>query len=211
MEHMEIYNRVRAVPMEAQKAFSNGSFQGTDINPQWRIQMLTEMFGICGLGWKYEIVEHWNEEINREIHTHVRINLYVSVDGIWSEAIPGIGGNKSLQQFKTGPKSSDEGYKMALTDALSVACKALGIGADIYFAEGKTKYTVQTQNINEDRQAQAKEAVQSDVLLITALNELSKVTSREELKEIAGKYTELKGSAEFVKALHDNPYYRKNK
>lgn len=30
---------------------------------------------------------------------------------------------------------------MAYTDALSVACKALGIGADIYWSKDKTKYT----------------------------------------------------------------------
>ena len=35
---------------------------------------------------------------------------------------------------------SDEGYKMALTDAISVACKALGIGADVWFANDRTKY-----------------------------------------------------------------------
>ena len=32
-------------------------------------------------------------------------------------------------------------YKMALTDALSVACKALGIGADVYFEkDSSSKY-----------------------------------------------------------------------
>lgn len=30
---------------------------------------------------------------------------------------------------------------MALTDALSVSCKALGIAADVYFSGGRTKYT----------------------------------------------------------------------
>jgi len=35
---------------------------------------------------------------------------------------------------------SDECFKMALTDAISVAAKALGIGADVYFEKDKTKY-----------------------------------------------------------------------
>ena len=39
-----------------------------------------------------------------------------------------------------GLYTSDEAYKMALTDALSVACKALGMGADVYW-HGGTKYT----------------------------------------------------------------------
>ena len=35
---------------------------------------------------------------------------------------------------------NDECYKMALTDAISVACKGLGIGADIYWQKDNTKY-----------------------------------------------------------------------
>jgi len=141
MDNMRYYNTARAVPKEAQKAFNNGSFSGTDINPQWRKQMLTEMFGPCGIGWYIDILEHWREEIAGEVHTHVRINLYVRDGEEWSKPIAGIGGNKSLQQFKSGPKASDEGYKMALTDAISVACANLGIGADVYFQNGRTKYT----------------------------------------------------------------------
>ena len=29
----------------------------TDINPMWRIKKLTELFGPCGEGWWYEIVD----------------------------------------------------------------------------------------------------------------------------------------------------------
>ena len=47
-------------------------------------------------------------------------------------------------------------YKMALTDALSVACKALGIGADVYWAAGHTKYDTPRQTARNDlRQPQA--------------------------------------------------------
>ena len=29
----------------------------TDINPMWRIKTLTEQFGVCGFGWKYNIID----------------------------------------------------------------------------------------------------------------------------------------------------------
>lgn len=49
-------------------------------------------------------------------------------------------------------------YKMALTDALSVACKALGIGADVYWAAGHTKYDTPRQTAqNAPRQPQAQQ------------------------------------------------------
>ena len=50
-DNLTYYNYARQVPKEALKAFNNGRFSGTDINPMWRIKMLTEMFGPCGVGW----------------------------------------------------------------------------------------------------------------------------------------------------------------
>ena len=57
MDNMRIYNAVREVPPEAQKPIAGGRLKGmTDINPMWRLKRLTEMFGPCGLGWRYDIV-----------------------------------------------------------------------------------------------------------------------------------------------------------
>lgn len=138
MENLEIYEAGRAVPKEAQKSFNNGKFSGTDINPMWRIKKLTELFGPCGIGWYYEVTSERAEEHGDVTIAVVDLNLYIKVNGEWSKPIYGTGGNILLRKGST----SDEGYKMALTDALSVACKALGIGADIYFASDRTKYTV---------------------------------------------------------------------
>ena len=139
--NMEIYEASRSVPQEAQKGFDNGSFKGTDINPMWRIKKLTELFGPCGIGWYYEVISERNETHHDQTMAIVDLNLFVKVDGEWSKPIYGTGGNLLVRPTKSGPRASDEGYKMALTDALSVACKALGIGADIYFSKDRTKYT----------------------------------------------------------------------
>ena len=56
-------------------------------------------------------------------------------------SIPGTGGSKFAAKEKSGVYVSDECFKMALTDALSVACKQLGIGADVYWAADRTKYS----------------------------------------------------------------------
>ena len=141
MGNMDIYNAVRAVPEAAKKAFDNGSFKGTDINPMWRIKTLTEQFGPAGIGWYYEVISERHENHHDMVMAIVDLNLYVKIDGEWSKPIYGTGGNTIIRPTKTGLKASDEGYKMALTDALSVACKALGIGADVYFEKDRTKYT----------------------------------------------------------------------
>ena len=137
MDNLDIYNAGREVPQEAQKPFNNGKFSGTDINPMWRIKKLTELFGPAGIGWYYEVLSERAEEHGETTIAIVDLNLYVKWNGEWSKPIYGTGGNVLLRKGST----SDEGYKMALTDALSVACKALGIGADVYFAKDKTKYT----------------------------------------------------------------------
>lgn len=137
MDNLKYYNMGREVPKEAQKPFNNGKFQGTDINPMWRIKKLTEMFGPAGIGWYVDEVTERSEIHGETTISIVTLNLYVKVDGEWSKPIYGTGGNTLLRKGV----ASDEGYKMAYTDALSVACKALGIGADIWFANDKTKYT----------------------------------------------------------------------
>ena len=97
----------------------------TDINPMWRIKSLTEQFGPCGIGWYYEIKDRWLETCmaKDEITANVNINLYVKVDGEWSKPIPGIGGSMLVASERNGLYVNDECYKMALTDAISVACK----------------------------------------------------------------------------------------
>ena len=139
---MKFYDRVRSVPENAKRPIVAGRLKGkTDINPMWRIKILTEEFGMCGVGWKYEITEQKTiEGGNGELAAFVTINLYVKNDGKWSDAIQGVGGSMFVSKEKNGLYTNDECFKMALTDAISVSCKALGIGADVYWEKDRSKY-----------------------------------------------------------------------
>ena len=153
MENLEIYNKLKEVPKEAQKKITGGRLNGmTDIKPMWRIEKLTEVFGICGIGWKTKIK---NKEIlegaNGEKIAIVDIDLYIKIDGEWSDAIEGTGGSSFVTNETKGLYTSDECFKMAYTDAISVACKSLGMGADIYW--GDSKYNKQ-QEITTKEQAE---------------------------------------------------------
>lgn len=141
-DYLGIYNATRAVPTDAKKKITGGRLNGmTDINPMWRIKTLTEQFGPCGFGWQYEITKQWLEQgAAGEVMAFCNINLYVCEDGLWSRPIPGTGGSAFVANEKNGPRTNDECYKMALTDAISVACKALGFGADVYWEGDRTKY-----------------------------------------------------------------------
>ena len=161
-ENMKLYNFFRECPEAAQKPITAGRLKGkTDINPMWRLKKLTEVFGPCGFGWTVRIVRTWLEdgaekvrmndrgeilERNRERTANVEIALKVKHNGEWSEEIAGIGGAMFLELENRGFNTEDEAYKKAYTDAISVACKALGIAADIYFAKDPdSKYQTEDQ------------------------------------------------------------------
>ena len=161
--NLEIYEKVRSVPETALRKIEAGRLKGkSDINPVWRIKTLTETFGLVGFGWKYKIIEKRLEKgANDEISAFVDIELYVKWNGEWSEAVPGTGGSSFVAKEKNGLYQNDECFKMALTDALSVACKALGIGADVYWEADKTKYSAITENQIKMLWAKAKEVGQT--------------------------------------------------
>lgn len=145
MEKLELYNNLRQCPDNAISEIKAGKLKGkSNINPQWRIEKLTETFGPCGFGWYTEIKEHWNTEANGESCAWVRIHLFVKYNGEWSQAIEGVGGSKNFGKGK-GASMDDEAFKMAETDAISVACKKLGIAADIYWQTDRTKYDVKPE------------------------------------------------------------------
>lgn len=153
MDNLDIYNRYREVPQEAKREIKGGRLSGfTDINAMWRIKVLTQEFGPCGIGWYYTCTNKWLEKYGEEIAAFADIELYVKIDDEWSKPILGSGGSKFATPESKRVHVSDECYKMAITDAISVACKQLGIGADVYFAQDKSKYgssCIQEQHITE--------------------------------------------------------------
>lgn len=149
-ENLKIYEECRSVPQEAQKKIQGGRLNGkTDINPMWRIKKLTEIFGPVGKGWYAPITERWTENgAGGEVTANIRINLLVKYDNEWSQPIEGVGGSLLIAKETAGLRTDDDAFKKAYTDAISVACKAIGIGADIYWEKDPTKYTQNGEESN---------------------------------------------------------------
>lgn len=196
---MSLYNNLRSAPAEALKTIGAGRLKGmSDINPQWRIQQMTAAFGPCGIGWKYEILKQWLETFGSEVRAFCNVNLYIKVDGEWSEPIPGTGGASFVTMERNGAYVSDECYKMALTDSLSVAMKALGMAADVYFAKGallETKYAQQEYTAqsytpwNNGTAAPNMEQIKK---------ELASCTTTDQLLAVWNKYPQMQRNAEFT-------------
>lgn len=142
MDKMEIYNNARKVPPEALRKIAAGRLKGkSDINPMWRIKKLTELFGAAGVGWKFDPpVFEEKQGANGEVVVHCFTCLYIRQDEEkpWSAPIPGVGGSLLIAREQGGLRTDDDAYKKAYTDAQSVACKALGVGADVYWEADPT-------------------------------------------------------------------------
>jgi hypothetical protein len=130
------------------------------------MQIMTEHFGQCGEGWKYTIDRLWTEPgTDGQVCAFALVSVYTKEkDTSWSDPIPGIGGSMLIAKEKAGLYTSDEAFKMAVTDALSVAFKSLGVAAEIYlgnFDGSKYKEPEKSEEEIEQKIVMCMESVES--------------------------------------------------
>lgn len=141
-DNMRIYAAMKECPDNAKRTIQAGKLKGkTDINPMWRIKELTTAFGPCGIGWKTENPQYWvTPGAGGEVVAWCSLELRYKEGEDWSLPVLGIGGAMLVDTQKGKLATNDDAYKMAYTDAISVACKALGMAADVYWDNDRTKY-----------------------------------------------------------------------
>jgi hypothetical protein len=133
-DNMKYWEAMARPPKDALKPIKGGRLTGmSNISPQWRYKAMTQQFGVIGFGWKYEVEKRWTSPgANDEHFAFAEIKLYVKVNDVWSDAIPGEGGSMLVSKESRGFHNNDEAFKMAVTDALGTAMAKLGVAADIY-------------------------------------------------------------------------------
>lgn len=149
------YNAVKTVPQSALKIIDFGKLKGKyDISPQWRWEILTEVYGMCGVGWYFDIVdtEQVLVEATGETMLYVKVNLYIKDGDEWSKPIPGYGGDFLIYKDKNGYHGNDEAFKMAVTDALGTAAKMIGVGADVYRGLQDTKINAAAEKEKKEKE-----------------------------------------------------------
>lgn len=149
------YNAVKTVPQSALKIIDFGKLKGKyDISPQWRWEILTEVYGMCGVGWYFDIVDTKEVlvEATGETMLYVKVNLYIRDGEEWSKPIPGYGGDFLIYKDKNGYHGNDEAFKMAVTDALGTAAKMIGVGADVYRGLQDTKINAAAEKEKKEKE-----------------------------------------------------------
>lgn len=159
--NLKIWNDIKRPPSSVLKKIDFGYLKGkSDINPQWRLMAMTQAFGVVGHGWTYRIVRTWSETGgDGQVMAFSEVAVKTKLNGEWGEEFFGTGGSTIVELSKGNLKSNDEGYKMATTDALSVAFKAVGVAADIYLGcfDG-SKYVKDVNEAFTDTEELLKEA-----------------------------------------------------
>lgn len=212
-DNLSVYNALRNVPTEAQKEFNNGRFKGTDINPMWRIKVLTEMFGMCGVGWYWSEPQFTREDSGDTATIHCKVALYIKTNDGWSQPIWGVGGNTLTSTTKDGRlTTTDEAYKMAFTDACSIAAKQVGCGADIWYAKDndRTKYTTAKAEAKTETKGEASNTTEGlDISGIIKKIESCKTAA--EVTTIWRAYPQLQSNVEFKAKIVEYGNKLKNK
>lgn len=139
----EYWYRLSTPPRVALKPIMAGRLKGkNDINPVWRLKVMSDVFGTVGVGWKYELHDPvFRTGPDNQEAVFVRCDLYIKDGEEWSAPITGWGGNMFVEKERNGLHLNDEAIKMAATDALGTAMKSLGVAADVYQGIFDTKYS----------------------------------------------------------------------
>lgn len=201
-DNLRFYNMACEIPSDALKEIKAGRLKGmSDVNPMWRMKRMTEIFGPCGIGWKYTIDRQWEEAHEGEVKCFCNVSLYIRdpQTGEWSDPIPGNGGSSLVSKERSGPYVNDEGYKMALTDALSIAMKPLGIGANIWYGPKATghneskyeQYTKESSDTSHQSTSSGMNAVAyTGAQLQQALKELDEITTEQQFQQLWAKWAQ---------------------
>jgi len=171
MGNLDIWNTLGKTDPDQTKAFTRGGgFKGTAVKPIYTEHKMTEVFGPCGIGWgftepSFQVVAG----DNKEVLVYCWLSLWVVRDGVKSELIPGVGGDKVVSHIKANTQynrperweNDDEAFKKAFTDAIGNAMKHLGMSADVHMGMFDDSKYVATRR-KEEREAAEPEAQKND-------------------------------------------------
>ncbi|MDH0562174.1 hypothetical protein [Acinetobacter courvalinii] len=162
LPNLHIWNSVKQTPTNFLKKIEFGYLKGkSDINPQWRLMAMTQAFGPVGHGWTYRNVRLWSEvAADGTVMAFAEVAVKTKIDGVWGEEFFGNGGSAIVEMQKGKLVAIDEGYKKAVTDALGVALKAVGVAADVYLGNydgSKYLYNYDYAYLEQNAQPQSAE------------------------------------------------------
>ena len=193
-QSVELFRAQARPPQEALNEIKFGPLKGkSDINPQWRIEALTETYGLYGLGWFVQIKDTTTVDLpeTKEKMLFLTLELFVRDWSIpdefkWFGPALGVGGDYLIIRDKNGVHGNDEAYAMAMTDALGKAAKLFGIANDIYRGKFDSKYGWRDENEKRQELKDENYRITNEGICIKAQNGFVNINtlSKEQLETI---------------------------
>lgn len=152
-DNLALWLAVAKTPPEHTKRITGKSYAGTSPRPHYLVQKATEMFGPCGIGWGFTILDERIEEgASGERLSIARVRVWYEWQGKRGE-VEHIGGTSFCGTRANGkPYTDEDAPKKSVTDALVKALSMIGFAGDIFMGRyDDSKYV-------RDLEAEAREA-----------------------------------------------------
>ena len=141
IDNLELWKKLQRTDPKATKPFTKaGGFRGSQIDPAYRLQRMTEVFGPVGYGWGYEIFNRRTELYQDAPYIYVTARVWYVLPGETPSWPDGTRRDPPANAVWTGEqdggtkaeRSTDEIWKMSITDAIGKCMLQIGLAADIY-------------------------------------------------------------------------------
>lgn len=181
MEKTALWDSLAKTPVEHTKPITGKSYSGTSPRPYWLIRRATEVFGPCGIGWGFTIVEEkildgalLDPGFHERIHT-ARVRVWYEWNNKRGE-IEHVGQTIFCGRRKAGGTFTDEDApKKSVTDALTKALSMIGFAGDIFMGRyDDSKYVDELHKEAKAEKAAAAKPAEKKPDLVTRYKALNK-------------------------------------
>lgn len=174
-----LWDSVETTPPSKTKAITGKPYKGTSPQPYYLIRRATEVFGPCGIGWGFTIIDERLEDGSPNVRIHIaRVRVWYEWNGKRGE-VEHVGQTVFCGSNKNGPFTDEDAPKKSVTDALVKALSLIGFAGDIFSGRyDDSKYV----NSLVDEAAKPTQPAQDP--LAVALSRIRIAHSRDDLKAI---------------------------
>lgn len=156
MGTLELWHKVEKTDPAHVKPITGKSYQGTSPKPYYLIQKATEVFGPCGIGWGFSVVDERIEDAGTDRISIARVRVWYEWNGKRGE-VEHVGGTTFSGVRSSGKAFSDEDApKKSVTDALIKALSLIGFAGDIFM--GRYDDSKYVNNLREEIQSESQHA-----------------------------------------------------
>lgn len=174
-ENMNLWQSVFTTDKAHVTEIKGKTYKGNSPRPYYLIQKATEIFGPCGIGWGYRIVEQGTHDVRyldpigntgntveRLLTNHwALVEFWYKWNGEKSEPIQQYGGTQLSYRSSQGKQVFDEDApKKSVTDALIKCMSCVGFAGDIFSGRWDDSKYHQEQQERQNQQQQRQQQQQ---------------------------------------------------